>query len=188
VFSFDAVSWTGQKKSLDDGCMMRNMTWCGGLGLAAIGLALAVGCQGGGDRPATHPVSGQVTLGGTPVEGAIVSFVPTGEGGNAASGTTDASGNYTLSTFASGDGAVAGEYGVKVVKYEGQQQQAAGSGSEEETDASGYPASYGGAAPEGQDEGPAANRLPPKYANPSTSGFTATVQAGNNTFDFPLKQ
>ena len=167
---------------------MRKATLYGWFVLLAMGIALGLGCpQQGAKGPATYAVTGTVTQGGQPVEGATVTFVPAGSG-KSASGITDASGKYTLSTSKAGDGAVPGEYGVKIVKYEGQPQQAAGSGSEGETDESGYPASYDGAAPEGEDEGAPANLLPEKYADPSTSDLKATVQEGDNTFDFPLEQ
>lgn len=62
-------------------------------------LALAVmllcvsGC-GGDDTPPLGEVSGTITLDGEPLEGVIVVFKP--ESGRAATGTTDASGQYTL--------------------------------------------------------------------------------------------
>ena len=52
----------------------------------------------------TVPVTGIVKLDGTAVEGATVTFVP-GGGGKAASGTTDATGRYNLTTQDPDDGA-----------------------------------------------------------------------------------
>jgi hypothetical protein len=82
--------------------------------LAALVLA---GCWGTG-RPPTYPVTGTVTWKGKPVEGARVVFVPQDPGGQAAAGITDAQGRYRLTTFVEGDGALEGEYRVKVTKYE----------------------------------------------------------------------
>jgi hypothetical protein len=60
------------------------------------------------------PVSGMVTLGGTPVEGATVVFV-TADGTNAANGYTDSAGMFSLSTGAL-VGAYPGDYKVIVIK------------------------------------------------------------------------
>lgn len=74
--------------------------------------ALAVaGCGGG-----PVPVRGRVTLDGTPVAGAAVVFLPAGPRGHPASGQTDASGVFRLTTFKKEDGAVRGEYIVVVTK------------------------------------------------------------------------
>ncbi|NLS92018.1 MAG: carboxypeptidase regulatory-like domain-containing protein [Planctomycetaceae bacterium] len=159
-----------------------------GLVLAVVATALACGCTPAGpDRPATFAVTGKVTLDGNPLEGATVGFVPSA-GGTSAIGTTDASGTYQLSTFGSNDGAVPGEYKVKVTKFKG------GSGEVAPGAVSG-PVDDGGQAPEDYVEGagetaPAENELPPNYADPTTSGFSATVteNAGQNVFDFELKK
>ena len=151
-----------------------------------VGVSLAIGCQQSGpDRPKTFPVTGKVTLGGQPVEGATVSFQAAQ---NSATGTTDAGGIYKLTTFAAGDGAVPGEYKVAITKFEGgaaPSGAASGSGGL----ASGeLPDDY--EAPEEGAEEPAApeNELPAKYADAETSGLTATVSEGENTKDFELTE
>jgi hypothetical protein len=68
--------------------------------------------------PPTYPVTGTVTLQGKPVTGAVVTFVPTAEKGEAASAITDSEGKYALTTWQAGDGARPGEYRVKVSKQE----------------------------------------------------------------------
>src|SRR5262249_1455672 len=57
-------------------------------------LASAAGCS---SRPknVARSVTGKVTLGGQPLAGASVGFIPL-EGGNPAAGMTDESGNYKL--------------------------------------------------------------------------------------------
>ena len=65
-------------------------------------------------------MTGTVTLQGKPVAGAAITFVPTGEEGEAASAITDSEGKYALTTWEAGDGARPGEYRVKVSKQEQQ--------------------------------------------------------------------
>lgn len=79
--------------------------------LAAFGVALP-GC--GPKYPETIPVAGTVTLDGKPVAGAAVVFTP--EEGQQATGTTDDSGRFELSTFQLGDGALPGTHRVTVAK------------------------------------------------------------------------
>jgi hypothetical protein len=62
------------------------------------------------------PVSGKVTYKGAPVEGAIVTFVPEGNG-RTATATTRAGGAYSLTTVDS-PGAMPGKYKVTVAKVE----------------------------------------------------------------------
>jgi hypothetical protein len=85
-----------------------------------------VGCSGGSGAPETYPVTGVVTKGGQPVEGAVLAFVPIAAdgkkpiGGQAQSG---ADGTFTAqTTFDAGRtmlaGLPAGEYKVTVTKME----------------------------------------------------------------------
>ena len=166
----------------------------GMLGLLA-GLLVACGCQKGPKTPPTYPVSGKVTYKGEPVEGATVSFLPSAEGGQAASGVTDASGQYKLTSFKKDDGAVAGQYKVAIAKYKDEpaEEEAAGGSAAGGDDSEEYPEDYtepvGGA--EGDDEdtgGEAESLLPAKYADPNASGLQATVtEQGPNNFDFALE-
>ncbi len=170
---------------------MNNATRYGWFALIAVGVVLAIGCpQQGADRPATYAVSGQVTQGDEPVAGATVTFVPTGSG-KAATGITDESGNYTLTTFKAGDGAVPGTYGVKIVKFEGSEPAEAAGGGGGGGAGGGdigeqMPDDYGGAA-EVSDE-PPANLLPSKFESPDTSELEATVteDPAQNVFDFDV--
>lgn len=78
-----------------------------------------VGC-GGGDMPTTVPVTGTVTLDGTPVDGATVNLMSDTDN-RLASGKTDASGKFTLQTIIGSQtapGAVVGGHGVAVLKSE----------------------------------------------------------------------
>lgn len=159
--------------------MMNGMALRVGCVAIVAGLALGIGCSDPqSDLPTTHSVTGKVTLDGEPVEGAMVTFVPKGSGDSAV-GVTEAGGTYNLSTFASGDGAVAGEYDVKIVKFEGSESTVEAEDEEE-----------GGAfiPTDPHDTGDQANLLPKKYATPGASGLTATVSEEPNTFDFPLEK
>ena len=84
--------------------------------LVTVGIVLT-GCSNS-SRPSTYPVTGTVTMQGQPVAGAAITFVPTGNEGEAASAITDSEGKYALTTWRAGDGARPGEYRVKVSKQE----------------------------------------------------------------------
>jgi len=154
--------------------------------LGLLGLMLN-GCSKGPSRPKTYSVSGTVTLNGQPVDGATVVFVPKAlgtwgaaapQGPQVATGETDAQGRYSLGTFAKGDGAIPGEYLVKVFKYPKPAAPAGtSSGGEEEY-----------RPPEENAPPPPApkNMLPEKYANEQTSGLSFTVEPKANTFDISL--
>ena len=165
-------------------------TWC----LGALGAVVFAGCGGGEDeRDPVYPVTGTVTRNGTALEGAVVTFVPQGEGAKAATGTTDASGKYTLTTWAQGDGAQVGSYRVTVTKYDSPAgQPAAGATPPPDADPNSlvlqeeYPAGYN--EMEAGDQPPSKNMLPPKFADPSQSGFTAEVteDESKNVFEFNI--
>jgi hypothetical protein len=76
-------------------------------GVLLVGVLLLTGC-GGMSR-----VEGYVTLDGQPLEGALVVFTPE-EGGTQASGKTDGTGYFRLSSFRRGDGARQGNYRILV--------------------------------------------------------------------------
>jgi hypothetical protein len=86
---------------------------------SALGILLfaaATGCGGGGPTIYTAPVSGVVTLNGTPLANASISFQPIASGnpGPPSSDMTDEEGNFTLH-FADGkEGAVVGKHKVLI--------------------------------------------------------------------------
>jgi hypothetical protein len=170
---------------------MLRVKWGTLIGLLVI--AGILGCPAVSDRPQTVQVSGTVTYNGSPVAGAVVKFSPEGGSGHAASGTTDASGNFRLSTFEAQDGAVPGSYAVSVSKTEGEAPAAAGAGGGEENVDAIYKAmeekgvdvmgaGQPGAEPEVEDA------LPAKYKDASKSGLKAQVtEGGDNNFSFALE-
>jgi hypothetical protein len=87
--------------------------WCGALA-AALVLA-GSGCSGKGPVK----VNGSVTLDGKPLSNATVTFIPEQGAGRNATGTTDQSGNFRLTTLKPDDGAMPGDYKVTVQQVEG---------------------------------------------------------------------
>jgi len=87
--------------SLVDAVMIR--TCCLILTLALVGCG----------KSRTTPVEGIVLLDGKPLAGASVMFVPQGTGRDA-TGQTDASGQFVMSTFQPRDGVVPGSYKVVI--------------------------------------------------------------------------
>ncbi len=162
---------------MENSFAMRRIRLHGWHVLALVGTALALGCsQDAG--PETYSVTGKVIQNNQPVEGASVSFAPAGDAGSAAAGKTDASGQYTVN-------AVPGDYTVTIVKYES----AADSGGEDlGMETAEYEAAQAGAeAEQDQQDSSSGNRLPAKYADPATSGFTHTVKEEDSTFDLNLE-
>lgn len=129
------------------------------------------GCSSSDDaeaeRPSRTAVSGTIFYDNAPVAGATVIFSPVLTAGKAASGVTNAKGQFHLSTFGNEDGAIPGDYEVMVLKVKTEQSQVA------DVDSPDYeapmPVNVKTPAPE--------SLIPPKYTNPKTSGLRATVPA-----------
>ncbi len=109
----------------------------------------------GPSRKSVYPVKGRVTdADGKPAVGAIVVFNRVSSDANDkeqvnSSGTTDSSGEYTLTTYEAGDGAPEGEYVVTVT----------------------WPGEKKTPGP-----GPAPDRLHDQYSNPKTSQIHRKVE------------
>lgn len=141
--------------------------------LCVLGIGLA-GC-GGSAGPKHYPVKGKVTYKGQAIEGASVYFLPTATGGTQAVGSTDASGQYTLSILGR-PGAALGEHQVTITKFAARP----GSADLKPEDIMKMPMK--GKVP------PPKAEIPAKYGMTTTSGFKAvvTTDASKNVFDFPL--
>jgi len=116
------------------------------------------GCSSHSDDPTTYPVTGQVTLDGSPAAGAVVTFSPKSGGeATAAQTTTDAEGKFDVQVFLDGGkrtqrGLMPAEYRISVIQLE---------------------------KPSGQSLRITSSRnlLPKKYASEQTSGLETTVSA-----------
>lgn len=137
-----------------------NTVWCSLL-VAYVSLSSG-GCGNGNSR-----VSGTVSLDGKPMSGNIdhritVMFVPESGSGAMTVGLVDETGGYELAT-GSNAGVPPGKYLVSV-------------------------AAVDVLRPADESSPPGLHRVSPDiYADPTTSGFSADVQPGSNTFDFDLK-
>src|SRR5262245_689213 len=143
---------------------------------------LAFGCSSSTGRAPTYPVSGTVTMKGQPLAAATVVFVPAdGATQEPATGITDAEGKFKLSTFLADDGAQAGDYRIKVSKFDikkpTKEEQDKYVSVEEEQKMQ---------FPDDKPTPPLKNILPTKYANEASSGFTHTVTKGKNTVEIKL--
>ena len=121
------------------------------------------GC-GGSSTPKTYPVTGVVTFQGRPLPDAVVMFFA--EGGRSATGATNAQGEFTLTTFVPGDGALSGP--KKVALGEPAVEPKEGDYS----------------VPE-----PKPPRFPVRYTDPNQSGLQFEVKPGEeNKFTIELKE
>lgn len=159
--------------------------------LVSLSLAFVVGCGSNSGFPKTYKVSGTVKLGGKPVDGALVTFLPSVQGAKPAVGSTNANGEFKLSTFGPSDGAVAGDYKVTITKFASppanapQAPQPGVIASGDISDSYAPPSTSEGKGGAGSNANK--NLLPAKYASDSSSGLIATVaENDSNKFDFDL--
>ncbi|QDU73443.1 hypothetical protein Pan97_04140 [Bremerella volcania] len=123
-------------------------------------LLVTIGCTGGSSEHG-H-VTGTVTINGSPVQEAVVTFAPV-EGGRSAVAVTQADGTYELNYTPGVKGAKLGKNSVRITTY---------------------------IAPELDDDKRVVNpgkpeRLPPKYSRGEE--VTVEVMSGENTFDFAVE-
>lgn len=136
--------------------------------LLAAGAAVAVGCGKQDNRKAVFQVSGRVTFKGESMAGAVIGFHPLNDPDPRAvhaTGSADGDGRFSLTTYATGDGAPAGEYAVTVY--------------------------WPGKRPKekvepGEDVELPPDRLARVYSNPKSTKLRGTVRKQANTIDFSL--
>jgi hypothetical protein len=158
------------------------------LGLVLL-LPLAVGC-GGGPSVGAIPATGVVTLDGKPVDGATISFVPDSDEARSASGLTDATGVFRLTSLSPGDGAVPGRYKVAISKLtSGPAEEAAPTSQEEAMKQIQDKSKQGGSSAfySSTPNFTVKETLPERYSDAKTSGLNAEVKKGSdNKFTFAL--
>ena len=156
---------------------------------STLALITLVGCGSSSGFPKTYKVVGTVKLNGTPIDGAMVTFLSS-EGKKNAVGSTNAKGEFKLSTFGPSDGALPGAYKVTISKIDrpaapAPSTPAPGVIASGEISESYVPPTNSEGSPK-RDSAPK-NLLPVKYASDQTSGLIATVAENDqNKFDFEL--
>jgi hypothetical protein len=146
-------------------------------------LGLLAGCggeDGASERKTVYPVTGKITLHGSPLADAMVSFAPK-TGQPTAVGRTNQAGEFTLTTYEPGDGAAPGDYAVVVIKVV----PGASTGAEEQHSSDPYAEVNSGHGAKSADTGVA--MVQPKYGNADETPLTATVKAdGDNHLEFQV--
>ena len=145
-------------------------------------LGLIAGCTSTPSNPKTFPVDGMVSLDDKPIEGATVVLVPISkDDGEAASGVSDASGKFSLTTYAAGDGVRPGNYRIRVTKFDkvlvDESKRVKNMTPEEEMKA------YD---PDAKPPTPPKNLLPKKYETELTSGFSHQVKDAPTKLELKL--
>ena len=142
--------------------------------LVCLVLVFATGCGTGYES-----AQGIVTLEGTPIEGAVVSFSPKeGSTGAPGVGTTNKLGKFTIAPMISGgptSGAKVGEYLVSVSKAV-------------TADLSVWNVPTDAASTKPPRAVEIKHEIPAAYSVPNTSGLSASVKAGVNNFEFDLQK
>ena len=164
------------------------------LGLIMLAVSLStLGCGGGEPGTSKKPVfptTGMVTLFGAPLADATIAFAPTASGQPTAIGRTDATGNFTLTTYQFGDGAAEGSFKVVVTKAMNMGEAAGGGGGDDgHGDTSGETADSGGShSASGSGGAAAAGMVAEIYGSSETTPLTADVKSdGENFFSFDIK-
>ncbi len=145
--------------------------------IALLALGVLGGCSGAADRPEVAPVQGHVSYKGQPVAGVTVTFICEGAP-RFASGTTDLQGNYTLTTYEPGDGAVVGQNVVTVSVPPTPPADTAAD--------SPLTGEYYNTLEASQKAAAKDRRVPARYADAKTSGLAFEVTDGPNQHNLPL--
>ena len=162
-----------------------------GAAVLTIGLLVLSGCGGADGRLPTVPVTGTVSVGGVPVKGATITFHPVKEeGARKAFAMTNDLGEFSLTTYDDGDGAVAGEYKISIEQVTMKEgidvQKMTPSGPENPGGGDMYAKMMTGNKKEMPFED--SGTVPGKFQDPDKSGLKRTVEAsGGNVFNFTLE-
>lgn len=143
-------------------------------------IAFPSGCSERIKQPNLVKVSGIVTYKGAPLPKALVAFQPVDSSGSplVASGQTNDEGRFELTTLREKDGCPLGNKVVVITAVEGGDR-GGKPDFQHNSDIALEPGMPGYKEPK--------SLIPKRYADPTTSGLTATVEAGKaNTFEFAL--
>jgi hypothetical protein len=145
-------------------------------------LGLLAGCTKAPSNPKTFAVDGVLSLDDKPIEGATIVLVPISkDDGEAASGVSDATGKFSLTTYTSGDGVRPGSYRIRVTKFDkvlvDDSKRVRNMTPEEEMKA------YD---PDAKPPTPPKNLLPKKYETEMTSGFSHQVKDSPSKLELKL--
>jgi hypothetical protein len=143
--------------------------------ISVIGLILLTCAGCGSDQLRVYPVSGTISFDGKPMQGGgAIAFIPTeGQNGKTAGGVIDDDGNYTLSTYAEGDGSIPGKFRVIVTQAAAEEPEATPDGT----------------APREPVESLSSDLLIPAiYSDFKASPLTATVEETKQELNFELKR
>lgn len=155
-------------------------------GLSLVVLLALVGCSE--SNPSTGAVSGTLQWeDGKPVSGANIRFVPAAAGGREASAYTGKDGEFILSSFRPGDGAIPGEYTVVITKMAntGDEPVATPTGTSPEDMAKAMKAAYDKAKAAGKK---VTDPIPALYESEKTSPLKFRVESGSNKADLKIKK
>lgn len=136
---------------------------------------ITLGC-GGSDRVPVYPVKGYVALDGSPMKGGgAITLIPVGnQRGKGAGGIIEEDGSYSLSTYGTNDGSMAGEFHVII------------SQTVYDEPVNNGDSDSGGWTGEAVERVPADQRIPVIYSDPTQTPLTAKIEPRENDIDFLL--
>jgi len=147
--------------------------------LTGVVLTTIAGCGDDTGLGKRYPVTGTVSYGGKPVENGQITFEPvSNEGANRPANGVIKNGSYKLTTALPDDGALPGDYLVKIAAKDVDDSKV--------TETIAQKGGGGRQVDVGKALKAAKNLIPAKYQLTDTSGLKRTVEAKSNTFNFDL--
>lgn len=145
--------------------------------LFCVSVSTIAGC--GSDRPSLGSVAGTVSYNGEPIQDGTIIFEV--QGTRPATGKIVGGRITDVTTFEPNDGAPIGAAKIAVSATE------AAAPAEASTPPAGNPSEQAEAEMTGNYMGMGKSLIPPHFNDPSTSGLTCEIQAGENTVTLELK-
>lgn len=153
------------------------------LAIVAVVLATTAGCGQQDANPATTVVSGVVKFKGKPLANATIVLSPVDSTLKTAAGKSDANGEFTLTTFTVGDGAIPGKYRIAVSATKEDNSLTQVSSQSASNELADEEASYTGEAA----SKPPVSLIPKKYQNALQSGLTCEITSEATPLAIDLK-